>query len=154
VPAVRWRGGEVRRHNDRLIALSGSVPTRPCADLSWDWRAQPWLALPGGGAIGLLRDPHGGVDLAALPALLSVQMRRGGERLGAGRGRASLKSLLQAHGIAPWQRALVPLIVHRQRIVAVADLWLDRSLQIAASTDAERGRFRWRRSAGYSGAGD
>ena len=63
-------------------------------------------------------------------------------------GRVALKDLLQARGLAPWERANVPLIMHAGRIIAVADLWLDRSYGCRDTPVADRGRFRWRREAG------
>ncbi len=162
LPQVRWRGAELRRHGDRLIALERTAPAPvPGACASWDWRAQPWLPLAGGGALGLVRDRHGNVRLAALPARLQVRFRRGGERLPGARHRLALKDLLQTQGLAPWERAAVPLILHDERIIAVADLWLDRAYGVradggadepeAARADAhaERGRFRWRRDDGH-----
>jgi hypothetical protein len=58
----------------------------------------------------------------------------------------ALKDLLQAQGLAPWERAAVPLITHAGRIIAVADLWLDRSYGAADAPAGDRGRFRWRRA--------
>ena len=148
LPRVSWRGGELRRYADRLFAF-GAVASRmsPPAIEQWDWRARPWLALAGGGALGLVRDRHGDVRLAALPRLLSVRHRRGGERLQGSHGRLALKDLLQVQGLAPWERGAVPLIVHAGRIIAVADLWLDRAYRTQDERPADRGRFRWRRSA-------
>jgi tRNA(Ile)-lysidine synthase len=145
LPRVSWRGGELRRHADRLFAFGATAAASPMAIEQWDWRAQPWLPLAAGGALGLVRDRHGDVRLAALPRLLSVRHRRGGERLQAAPGRVALKDLLQAHGLAPWERAAVPLIMHAERIIAVADLWLDRAYRSQDDRAAERGRFRWRR---------
>ncbi len=95
-----------------------------------------------------MRDRHGDVHLPALPPLLSVHHRHGGERMQGPQGRVALKDLLQERGIAPWERAIVPLVMHAGRIIAVADLWLDRSYGCRVAGAGERGRFRWRRSAG------
>lgn len=155
VSAVSWSGGELRRNGDRLFALSLLPPAGQ--ELSWDWRRQPWLSLAHGGAVGLLRDPHGDVRLSALPPRLQVSFRRGGERLRKSVGRAPLKELLRSEGLAPWERAGVPLIGHGERIIAVADLWLDeeyRAEKLAAAAPAPpgrraaRGRFRWLRPGG------
>jgi tRNA(Ile)-lysidine synthase len=147
VPKVSWRGAELRRHADRLFACSVTTRRQQPAVEQWDWRAQPWLRLAGGGALGLVRDRHGDVHLPALPALLSVRHRHGGERMQGPQGRVALKDLLQQRGIAPWERAVVPLVMHAGRIIAVADLWLDRSYGCRDVAPAERGRFRWRREA-------
>jgi tRNA(Ile)-lysidine synthase len=148
LPRVSWRGAQLRRHADRLFASRATAQREHTTIERWDWRAQPWLLLAGGGALGLVRDRHGDVHLPALPPLLSVQHRRGGERMQGPQGRVALKDLLQAQGLAPWERAAVPLITHAGRIIAVADLWLDRSYGCRDARSAERGRFRWRREIG------
>lgn len=149
-PTVSWRGGELRRHADRLVATgtlgAASVPSAWPIE-RWDWRARPWLPLAGGGALGLVRDRHGDVRLAALPRVLRVRQRRGGERLQAAHGRVALKDLLHQQAVAPWERAAVPLVVHAGRIIAVADLWLDGAYRSQGEGAAGRGRFRWRRGA-------
>ena len=76
--------------------------------------------------------------------------RVGGERLQAAQGRVALKDLLQAHGLAPWERVAVPLIMHAGRIIAVADLWLDRAYRSQDDRAGDRGRFRWRRGGAES----
>jgi tRNA(Ile)-lysidine synthase len=146
LPRVSWRGGELRRYADRLFAFGASAArmSRPAVE-QWDWGAQPWLALAGGGALGLVRERHGDVRLAALPRVLSVRHRHGGERLQGSEGRVALKDLLQAQALAPWERAAVPLITHAGRIIAVADLWLDPAYRTRDDRAADRGRFRWRR---------
>jgi tRNA(Ile)-lysidine synthase len=155
LPRVSWRGGELRRHADRLVA-TGTPGAGAATDATaaaarpierWDWRARPWLPLAGGGALGLVRDRHGDVRLAALPRVLCVRQRSGGERLQAAHGRLALKDLLHREAVAPWERAAVPLVVHAGRIIAVADLWLDGAYRSQGDDAEERGRFRWRRSA-------
>lgn len=148
LPRVSWRGGELRRYADRLFAFGADAArgSHPQVE-QWDWGAQPWLALAGGGALGLVRERHGDVRLTALPRVLTVRHRQGGERLQGSQGRVRLKDLLQAHGLAPWERAAVPLVMHAGRIIAVADLWLDPAYRSGDERAAERGRFRWRRGA-------
>jgi tRNA(Ile)-lysidine synthase len=147
LPRVSWRGGELRRYANRLFAFDNcAAPPPPRALERWDWRARPWLPLGGGGALGLVHDRHGDVRLAALPRLLGVGQRGGGERLAAAQGRLALKDLLQMQGVAPWERAAVPLVLHAGRIIAVADLWLDRDYRSQDEAPEGRGRFRWRRA--------
>lgn len=153
LPVVRWRGGQLRRHGDRLLAVPAA--TMSAQMQSWDWRRQPWLSLADGGRLGLVRDPHGDVLLTALPARLQVSYRCGGERVQGHEGHIALKDLLQVHGLAPWERAAVPLLGDGKRIIAVADLWLDPAFRARAGagvvattasrrTQSVRGRFRWR----------
>ncbi len=146
LPRVSWRGGELRRHGDRLYAFAGGAPGAGAAAIErWDWRAQPWLPLSGGNELGLVRDRHGDVRLADLPRHLGVRFRHGGERLPGAHGHVALKDLLQTQGLAPWERAMVPLITHRQRIIAVAELWVDPDYRADDGGNSHRGRFRWRR---------
>jgi tRNA(Ile)-lysidine synthase len=146
-PQVQWRGGALRRHGDRLLAVQLEPPETSSSSIEWDWRSSPWLALGGGRALGLINDPHGDVDLSVLPCPLRVAFRRGGERMRSPQGRLALKDLLQSQGIAPWERAQVPLVQEGTRIVAVADLWVDAAYRAASRAAAARGRFRWRRVA-------
>jgi tRNA(Ile)-lysidine synthase len=143
-PRVQWRGGELRRHGDRLFALTAQASAaRPQAQ-SWDWQRHSWLALGDGSTLGLIADRHGDLDLAKLPARLRVDFRRGGERLYAAHGRMPLKDLLQVHDVAPWQRDAVPLLLRGSRIVAVADLWVADACRAHELTTGPRGRLRWR----------
>jgi tRNA(Ile)-lysidine synthase len=80
-----------------------------------------------------------------------VAFRRGGERMRGAQGRLALKDLLQSQGIAPWERAQVPLVQEGTRIVAVADLWVDAAYRAASRAAGARGRFRWRRVALVNG---
>jgi tRNA(Ile)-lysidine synthase len=150
--AVCWQGAQVRRHADRLfaVAIDGSRAAVALEIERWNWRKNPWITLGAAGALGLVRDPHGEVQLTALPPLLAIRYRLGGERLQAARSHIALKDLLQRQGVAPWQRASVPLVVHQgaheSKIIAVADLWLDPQYRAAIANPSERGRFRWRRA--------
>ncbi|HLK71076.1 MAG TPA: tRNA lysidine(34) synthetase TilS, partial [Steroidobacteraceae bacterium] len=155
LPSVRWRGADVRRHGDRLLAVDGTAGVASAAAPSvdgggpvrWEWRRQSWLALGGGARLGIVRDPHGDVRLSALPDPLLVSFRRGGERVRGAAGRVPLKQLLQAHGLPPWLRAAVPLLGDGRQIIAIADIWLDPALHVPADGSRvlarDRGRFRW-----------
>jgi len=162
-PRVQWPGGELRRHADRLFAFS-AAPTANAPLLQWwNWRTQPWLALADGAALGLVADRNGDVQLAALPRRLGVRFRRGGEQLASVTHRLGLKDLLQAQRLTPWERASVPLVMHGERIIAVADRWLDPAYAAGAARPAKagsrsvpsaRGRFRWRRKGGAQNYSD
>jgi tRNA(Ile)-lysidine synthase len=141
LPVVSWEHAEVRRHGDRVLLVRLPVRT-PTPELQWDWRREPRLALPDGGALGWTSDPHGRLNVAALPPLLSIRYRRGGERLRAAHGRTTLKSFLQALRLAPWQRDAVPLLFAGAELIGVADLWLDEAY-VARAGLRERARLRW-----------
>ena len=109
-PPVQWRGGELRRHGDRLYLLTARESAALPLAQNWHWRRDAWLALGDGSALGLVPDRHGDVDLSKLPNRLRVAFRRGGERLQAAHGRVPLKELLQLHVSCPGARA-VPLLL-------------------------------------------
>jgi tRNA(Ile)-lysidine synthase len=94
----------------------------------------------------LTPDRRGPLSLAALPQTLAVRVRAGGERLAPVRGgpRRALKSLLQEARVPLSERARLPLIFAGSKLVAVADLWLDESVQ-ADGGESSRARLSWLR---------
>jgi tRNA(Ile)-lysidine synthase len=84
------------------------------------------------------------LDLDALPPRLTVTARRGGERLRPVRGgpRRALKGLLQEARVPLQVRAQLPLVFAGGLLVAVADLWLDESVQAGAQS-TRRARLVW-----------
>jgi tRNA(Ile)-lysidine synthase len=144
-PAVAWEGARVQRQGERLWLLGpASDASRPPA-LEWPWRRQRVCVLPGGGTLELRRDPHGPIDLAALPPRVRLAARRGGERLRPRRGgpRRALKSLLQEARVPPVERPHLPLVLDGERLLAVADLWIDAAVQAQPGT-RQRGRLLYR----------
>jgi tRNA(Ile)-lysidine synthase len=154
-PFVAWGGVRVQREKDLLVlrpgpAHTGSAgaepahasPTEP--PLSWRWQRQRTFALPRG-SLTLKSDARGPLDLEALAPLLTLRERRGGERLRPVRGgpRRALKGLLQEARIPVEERARLPLLFAGERLLAVADLWLDESVQ-ASPKSRRRGRLIWR----------
>ena len=152
-PAVEWPGVRIERQAGLLTLRSaggaaagagGAGPPVP-REITWRWRAEPICPLPEGlGQIELRADAHGPVNLAALPARLTIRWRRGGERLAIapGRPRRALKSLLRESRLPPAQRARLPLVYGAARLLAVADLWLDESVQAHRAT-RRRARLVW-----------
>lgn len=141
-PQVTWPGAEVRRFGNELWA---GPPLRPR-----DHRARvPWC----------LREPcrlaHG--VLSARPVVgrgmrqtalqddcVEVRYRTGGEViLPAGdRHHRELKKLLQHARVPPWLRTRLPLLFLGERLVAVADLWMDAT--VAASGSDPGWEISWR----------
>jgi len=145
---VRWRGGQLRRHADRLLAQrvdDDQAVAPPAQPLRWEWQVQRWLQLESGDAIGLVPDRHGDVLLATLPPIIELQFRRGGERVRAEHGSVAVKDLLQKSALPPWQRDSIPLLLHEKRIIAVGDLWLDPQYRAGGTAGAGQARLRWRR---------
>jgi len=144
-PQVRWMTTVVERHAD-LISIShapvigeaANAVVMPAAEQSWRWRESPHLQLtaPFSGTLSIVPDRHGLLDTDALPEVLSVQGRRGGETLRPAPGARTrrLKSLLQETKVPPATRDLLPLICARGKLIAVADRWLDASVHATGRT--------------------
>ncbi|WP_297528984.1 tRNA lysidine(34) synthetase TilS [Thiohalobacter sp.] len=128
MPVVRWAGGEVRRHRGLLYAMA-PLPAPALAGRHGLWHGET-LKLPElGGTLQWM--PGEGVDASLIGAGLRLELRRGGERLRAvgRREHQSLKHLLQAAGIPPWERERLPLLYAGDRLVAVPSLWVAEGCQ-------------------------
>ena len=144
-PCVRWEGALLQRQADLLSLRAAPGTTGRLEEVSWPWRRRRTCALPGcGGKLTLKRDARGPLDLDALPAMLTIRARRGGERLRPVRAgpRRALKSLLQEARVPVAERARVPLIFAAETLIAVAGLWLDESVQASAAS-RRRARLIW-----------
>jgi tRNA(Ile)-lysidine synthase len=156
-PQVSWEGACVRREAQLLwlrpAPVSGAAlgeatedsGAAPAAELPWHWARQRTCPLPPAlGTLILRADPRGPLDLEALPPRLTVRGRRGGERLRPVRGgaRRALKGLLQEARVPVQVRAQLPLLFAEGVLVAVADLWLDESVQ-ALPRSTRRARLIW-----------
>lgn len=132
VPCVRWPGVELHAWRGRLWALPPASPIDP----GWrvHWRGGE-LALPDGGS---LRFP------SALPVTLTVQLRRGGERLrpAGDRHTRELRDLFQQAALPPWQRTACPMIHEGDTLIAVGDRWLTERGVTLLGAPGER--LRWR----------
>lgn len=126
-PRVGWPGAEVRRYRDQVWAMP-TLASPPAPDLALPWRPgeQPQLCLPSGCG-RLLAESTRGAGLRLDERPLDITFRSGGERLRpepGGRTR-TLKHLCQEAGIPPWVRARLPLVYVEDKLVAVADRWID-----------------------------
>lgn len=128
---VSWPGANLARFKQRLYLL----PLLPQA-LSERviWSGVSPLSLPGGGSLemvpgGELRWDGQPIEVRPRQARLRVQP--------VGRNQSqSLKKVLQEANVEPWLRDCAPLLFQNQRLLAVADLWVERSAQ---STSREQG---------------
>jgi tRNA(Ile)-lysidine synthase len=163
-PEVSWSGARIERTGELLVlravprpgaAARATRERKVGADptvLHWRWRRQPRRTFaPGQGVLALETDVRGPLDLDALDATLSIRLRCGGERLRPVRGgaRRTLKSLLQEARVPLAERARLPLIYAGEQLVAVADRWVDESVQ-ARPSSTRRARLVWS-PAPYSG---
>lgn len=156
-PVVRWSDGEVRRFRDRLYFLppaagrtrareAGGRRDRVPWDCPWDWeRGRPYSLGPGRGALRLVADPAGTIARQALPARLQVRTRIPGAKVALRQGgaRRSVKELLRAAGVLPWERDRLPVLCDGTHIVAVGDLFVAAPYLAAGSGRRGRLRLEW-----------
>ena len=149
-PQVRWESLVAERHagllsirkdvaaEAALVASLDASLTASMPEQHWRWREAPQFALtaPFVGTLRIERDRHGPLDLDALPEILSVRGRRGGESLRPAPGARTrkLKSLLQEAKVPPGQREVLPLLFANGKLIAVVDRWLDASVQATSRT--------------------
>ncbi|TDT37783.1 tRNA(Ile)-lysidine synthase [Halospina denitrificans] len=121
-PELRGEDYRLCRFRDRLWIVPELPDIHPSASAPWhpdqpmDW-------------FGTILEAHRyrGVGIAVPRAgELTVAPRRGGERIQTRpeQPERPLKKWLQEQGIPPWERQRLPLIWHRDELVAVADYWL------------------------------
>lgn len=126
-PLVAWAGGCVRRYRGYLYVMA-SAPA-DADDLAGSLRPdEPALPLGRGlGELALSAGASAGIDPALAKSGLAVRFRDGGEsiRIGENGPTKKLKKLLQEEGIVPWMRGSLPLLFAGEKLVAVADLWVD-----------------------------
>ena len=129
-PRLVLQHGVLRRHGTR------AVYTGPDFELRSSYR----LDLP-----GVLALPHGNLSVERhaggfhATGALEVRFRRGGERLRCGGRTRSVKKLLHAKGIPPWQRRTWPLVYSGDALLVVP------GVAIADSSGASpRWRVSWR----------
>jgi tRNA(Ile)-lysidine synthase len=124
-PCADWDGWEIRRHRGWMYCERQLPALDPQAALAWPKDTS--LDLPAElGTLRIAPAQAGRLDIARLPATLSVRFRAGGETLQP-LGHAfhhKLKKLLQAADILPWWRERLPLIYAGEQLVAVGDLWI------------------------------
>lgn len=135
-PLITWPGAEVRRHGDLLYAME-AAPRPPPAWIPFT--PERALDLDALGSVQLVPARGAGIGEQALNAgALTIAFRRGGERLRIAPGghRRTLKNLLREQGVVPWMRDCIPLLYADDRLVAVADLWIDADAAARAGTRA------------------
>ena len=132
----------------RAQGTEGASP----AEIVWSWRHSPICNLPPGlGKLELEPADRGPIDLDALPDALTIRWRSGGERLSPRRGgpRRALKNLLQEARVHVSERARLPLLFSvtpsGARLIAVADLLLDETVQATPAT-RRHARLHWKKS--------
>lgn len=125
-PAIAWGNKALRRYRQRLFLTEAD-----CTRLEG---ARPWTAVLGssialGANLGALTwcAQLGGIAADALPAVVIVRARDGGETLRPARSAKTqtVQHLCQSQGVLPWMRDALPLVFAGDELIAVADLWLE-----------------------------
>lgn len=143
IPVVKWPGAEVRRYRDLLYAMDPLAPG-PKSGLTWDWKRESRLDLGAGvGSLSLVPSAGGALRLRELPNPLRIAWREAGTKLkpAADRPSRTLRYLFQELGIVPWMRTRIPLILHGDRPIALADLCVD--CEFAARSDEPAFALEW-----------
>ncbi|MCG3146288.1 MAG: tRNA(Ile)-lysidine synthase [Gammaproteobacteria bacterium] len=146
---TRWRGVELRRFHDELIAMSPLPRFTPGGPIPWR-PGEQGLWLPAG-TLTASRRRGGGLAQSALAGRrTSVRYRAGGERLrlrAAGPARP-LKLLLQEWRVPPWLRDRLPLLYLEDALAAVADRAIAAEFQ--AGPGAEGWELEWAWNAAHA----
>lgn len=123
-PVVHWDGAEARRYRDQVYLFAQSGEAEPVTTSPIE--AGHAELGPGLGLLRLEPGAERGLSEAVVAAGLEVRRREGGEQIKpVGQAHTKkLKKLLQEEGIVPWMRDRVPLVYSKNRLVAVADLWV------------------------------
>ena len=141
-PAIVWGDKALRRYRQRLFLTEADCPRLE--------GARPWTAVLGssialGANLGYLTwsAQTGGIAADALPSVVIVRRREGGETLKPARSAKTqtVQHLCQSQGVLPWMRDALPLVFAGDELIAVADLWLE--ARWCAAPDAPGLKIAW-----------
>ncbi len=140
-PCVKWKGGEIRRYRGYLYIMK-LLPAHD-VDLNKRWDLDESLKLTSG-YLKAVSGKGSGIKKDMLSNdIVEIRYRQGGEQIRPS-GRVEtheLKKLFQAQGILPWLRDRIPLIYHKNELIAVADLWVES--KYAATEDEAAWQIIW-----------
>lgn len=120
----RWADGEVRRYRNRLYLLDSRLQHDPSQVLRW--RIDRPLLISSLNRVLHYSDlQHFGVSVPQGVTELTVQFRKGGERLrpAGEKHHRSLKNLFQEGDVPPWERDRIPLLYHEGELISVLGYW-------------------------------
>jgi tRNA(Ile)-lysidine synthase len=146
LPCVPWGEHALRRYRERIFLTPACAPqlhgTLP-------WPVRPDARVDLGPSLGTLRwvAQLGGIDAGRVPPTVFVRRRDGGEMLRpSSKARTqSVRHLCQRHGVLPWMRDALPVIVAGEgavagdgevagnSLIAIGDLWSDARWCVAPS---------------------
>ncbi len=143
-PCVKWKGGEIRRYREYLYIMK-SLSDHD-VDISKPWNLEERLELTSG-YLKAISGKGNGIKKDMLSSdTVEVRYRQGGEQIKPpGRKEThDLKKLFQEHGMPPWMRDRIPLIYYENKLIAVADLWLESKYAASESEAAWQINWEWR----------
>jgi tRNA(Ile)-lysidine synthase len=124
-PAIAWGHHALRRYRQRLFLTEVDPPHLEPGS----WSTAPGSVFALGRDLGSLSWSvrAGGIAGDALPGIVTVRGREGGESLkpAALASTRTVQHLCQAQGVFPWIREALPFIFAGDELIAVADLWID-----------------------------
>jgi tRNA(Ile)-lysidine synthase len=144
-PAIVWGNKALRRYRQRLFLTEADCP-RLEGEMPWATALGSSIAL--GANLGNLTwsAQVGGIAADALPAVVIVRRREGGETLKPARAARTqtVQHLCQSQGVLPWMRDALPLVFAGDELIAVADLWVEARWRVAP--DAPGLKVAWNNS--------
>ncbi len=139
-PCVTWANVQVRRFQG-IISVSNLQPllinTIKEINIHWPLHMHSSLTLPDGSVWRAILNKGKGIATQRLTKELSVRFRQGGERcqLAGKKHSQSLKKLFQSYGIPSWQRALLPLFYHDEKLISVGNLFICEGYQVQSAEE-------------------
>ena len=127
-PLVQWSDVQVRRYRKKIYFLSEYFQPKENNTEKIYLNGPNWQLGKGLGSLSLEKSDIG-IKRSIAKEGFNVTFRAGGEKikpLGSGYSR-KVKKLFQEAAVVPWMRENIPLLFYEGNLVAVADMWLDKS---------------------------
>ena len=127
-PLVQWSDVQVRRYRKKIYFLSEYFQPKDNNIEKIYLNGPNWQLGKGLGSLSLEKSDIG-IKRSIAKEGFNVTFRAGGEKikpLGSGYSR-KVKKLFQEAAVVPWMRENIPLLLYEGNLVAVADMWLDKS---------------------------
>ena len=127
-PLVQWSNVQVRRYRKKIYFLSEYFQPKDNNIEKIYLNGPNWQLGKGLGSLSLEKSDIG-IKRSIAKEGFNVTFRAGGEKikpLGSGYSR-KVKKLFQEAAVVPWMRENIPLLFYEGNLVAVADMWLDKS---------------------------
>ena len=123
-PLLSGKGYCIRRYRDKLYCLKVGGAEKKVASI-WP-KMQTSFSFSAGQTLYFMTSSAGICYDKWQKSTVVVKVRSGGEKISlpGRKGHHDLKQLFQEAGIAPWERAGIPLIYIDDKLAVVGDLWI------------------------------